>query len=284
MRSESEIRAMIEGPIPDELQVFIDKFVRWQAAHVRAEEAKVHVDVPLYQYTGLGALRGIIESESMWCTHYLCMNDPNELSHGIEVAHEVVKRLANSRADRRLRVFRDALCDLLVPDNFPSNLVFYTASFTAQRDDVGQWERYGEKGRGVAIGFSPSLFGIVDAAGLQPNEMSFVGPVLYERTAIFDRHEKAIRAAASVFFEAAVGHGEIMADMAHGLPFLDALVKQLMASPLIWNCITSKEHAKWAREQEVRLILMGQPKNLDPYVSHHFGDRNPSPTLPIHLR
>jgi hypothetical protein len=284
MRSESEIRALIDGPIPIELQSIIDEYDKWQQAHMLAEQDAFHVDTPLYQYTGLGALRGIIETETIWCTHYLCMNDPKELSHGIDIAHEVMNRIAHSKADRRLRIFRDVVCDLLVPKNFPNNIVFYTASFTAQRDDAGQWERYGEHRRGVAIGFSPSLFGIIDHVGLKPHEMSFVGPVYYDRKAIFDRHDKAMWAAATKFLRA---DRRLMADLENGLPFIDALAKHLIASPLIWNCITSKEQAKWESEREVRLILMGQPETLDPYLLHRWRedcDRVPYIPHPFKVR
>jgi hypothetical protein len=33
------------------------------------------------------------------------------------------------------------------------------------------------------------MFSIVDAAGLRPHELSFVGPVLFDRSAIFARHD-----------------------------------------------------------------------------------------------
>jgi hypothetical protein len=265
MTSDSEIRALIDGPIPVELQVAIDEYSRWQAAHVEAEQRRVHVTVPLYHYTGLSALRGIIETESVWCTDYRHMNDPSELSHGVEVTHDVLTNVARG-ADDRVGLFCRWVGDLLVPRNFAGHLDFFTVSFTEQRDDPGQWKEYGDHGRGVAIGFSPSMFAIVDAAGLRPNEISFVGPVLYQRAAIFARHEAAIRAAASIFLAAVDRHPDVMADKAKGIPFIDRIAKELIASPLIWNCITSKDHARWAREREVRLILMGQTPNLAPFV------------------
>jgi hypothetical protein len=58
------------------------------------------------------------------------MNDPSELSHGIEVAHDVLRELATG-ADRRVRLFCEAMGGLLVPGNFAGHLDFYTASFTA---------------------------------------------------------------------------------------------------------------------------------------------------------
>jgi hypothetical protein len=287
MTSISEIQALVDGPIPTELQPAIDEYRLWQTAHVEAEQSRVQVLVPLYHYTGLNALWGIIGTESVWCTDYRHMNDKNELSHGVEVAQDVLARLA-TEADNRVGLFCQWVGDLLDIRNFDGNLDFYTASFTAQRDDPRQWARYGDEGRGVAIGFSPSMFGLVDATGLQPHEISFVGPVLYDRAAIFARHDAAIRAAATIFKAAADRHPEIMADKANGLPFMDRLAKELIASPLIWNCITSKEHARWAREREIRLIVMGQTENLAsyvryrqraaervPYVAHSFRIRGP---------
>jgi hypothetical protein len=63
-------------------------------------------------------------------------------------------RLA-TEADDRVSLFCQCVGGLLNIRNFDGNLDFYTASFTAQRDDPGQWKRYGDEGRGVAIGFSP---------------------------------------------------------------------------------------------------------------------------------
>lgn len=276
MASISDIKALIDSPIPAELQPAIEEYCRWQRAHVETEQSRVRVSVPLYHYTGLNALHGIIGTESVWCTDYRHMNDENELSHGVEVAKSALARLA-TKADGRVRLFCQCVDGLLDIRNFAGNLDFYTASFTTQRDDPEQWERYGDHGRGVAIGFSPSMFGIVDAAGLQPHEMSFVGPVLYDRAAIFARHDAAIRAAAASFLIAAEQHPDIMADKANGLPFMDRLAKELIASPLIWNCITSKEHALWAREREIRLIVMGQTENLASYVQHRQREAEPVP-------
>lgn len=125
----------------------------------------------------------IIESESVWFTDYRHLNDPSELSHGVEVAHDVLTALAE-RADKRVGLFLQMIGDLLVPKNFVGNLDFYTASFTERRDDLGQWRAYGDNGHGFALGFAPKMFEVVDGGGLQPNEMSFVGPVLYDREKI----------------------------------------------------------------------------------------------------
>jgi hypothetical protein len=43
------------------------------------------------------------------------------------------------------------------------------------------------------------------------------------------------------------------------------MANELIASPLIWNCMTSK-YVAYENEREVRLVLMGQTSNLSPYV------------------
>jgi hypothetical protein len=62
------------------------------------------------------------------------------------------------------------------------------------------------------------------------------------------------------------------------------MANELIASPLIWNCITSK-HIGYEHEREVRLVLMGQRCNLTsyvhtdprgrPYIAHPFRIREP---------
>jgi hypothetical protein len=67
---------------------------------------------------------------------------------------------------------------------------------------------------------------------------------------------------------------------------MDRLAKELIASPLIWNCITSKECARWAQEREIRLIVMGQTGNLAPFVHHRLreSERIPYIVHPFRLR
>jgi hypothetical protein len=96
--------------------------------------------------------------------------------------------------------------------------------------------------------------------------MSFVGPVLYDREKILARHRRAIDAAASIFLAAAQTHAGLMAGRRVGIPFMRRMADELIASPLIWNCITSK-HFSYEVEREVRLVLMGQTCNLSPYVA-----------------
>ena len=106
-------------------------------------------------------------------------------------------------------------------------------SRSAARPGAGR--TYAEKGRGFALGFVPKVFDVVDGAGLNANEISFVGPVVYDGEEIFARHKRAIVTAASIFLAAAEAHAGLMADKRVGIPFMRRMADELIASPLIWN-------------------------------------------------
>jgi hypothetical protein len=233
------IDSLYDAPIPEELERAVREYRAWDVQQLALEQEKFTVTEPLYQYTGWSGLCRIIESQSVWFTEYRHLNDPSELSHGVEVAHEVLAAVARG-ADRRVGIFLQMVRDLLVPRNFDGSLDFFTASFTAHGDDLDQWRAYGDNARGFALGLAPKMFEVVDRAGLQANEMSFIGPVLYDKQAILARHKAAIDAAASIFLGACDMHAELMEDVNVGLPFIRRMADTLIASPLIWNCITSK--------------------------------------------
>jgi hypothetical protein len=89
------------GPIPEELEAACAEYARWNRRQVESEQAQSAITMPLYQYTGWGVLCGIIESESVWFTDYRHLNDPSELSHGVEVAQEVLHAVGQG-ADPRV--------------------------------------------------------------------------------------------------------------------------------------------------------------------------------------
>jgi hypothetical protein len=67
------------------------------------------------------------------------MNDPSELRHGIDMAKDVARLTANG-ADEIVRLFLEILSDMFSIPNFSAaKLEFLIASFSRERDDLGQW-------------------------------------------------------------------------------------------------------------------------------------------------
>lgn len=50
----------------------------------------------IYHYTGLNGLRSIIESDSLWTTHFSFLNDNNELIHDINSLENALQYLRNN--------------------------------------------------------------------------------------------------------------------------------------------------------------------------------------------
>jgi len=249
--------------LPAPLQAAIDEFKRWTAEHLKAEQDKNTVEDTLYHYTDGHGLRGIIENGQIWFTDYRHLNDPSELIHGIDMAHDVA-RMATPGADARVQLFLKTFRDMFRHSNFEATLEFYIASFSRDGDDLGQWRAYADNGHGFAIGFSPRMFRIVDQP-LPGRLPEFVGPVHYSIDDVHARHEAALGKVMSIFLNAVIANADLMEDKAIAKEFTETFVREIIAQPLIWNCLTSK-HPAYKNEQEVRLVIMGTPARVAGYV------------------
>src|SRR5579863_5935328 len=149
-------------PLPSQLQQAIEAFKGWTNQHLLSEQNNSTITETLYHYTDVRGLKGILEAGQIWFTDYRHLNDPSELTHGIDIARDVAHRIATG-ADGRVRLFLDYFLDLFRHDNFVPTLEFFIACFSRARDDLGQWRAYADNGRGAAIGLSPSLFAVADA-------------------------------------------------------------------------------------------------------------------------
>jgi hypothetical protein len=90
--------------------------------------------------------------------------------------------------------------------------------------------------------------------------------VLYKLEQVCGRHELSLDEAVAIFLAAAEANPDLMADRSIGIPFMQEFAREIIAQPLIWNCLTSK-HPAYAHESEVRLVIMGTPGDLAPHVS-----------------
>jgi hypothetical protein len=90
---------MSEGALPPELLAAIRQFVHWSAQQLEAEQAATRITTPLYHYTNATGLRGIIESQKFWFTSYRHLNDPSELTHGMDIAHRLLVGIAEQYGD-----------------------------------------------------------------------------------------------------------------------------------------------------------------------------------------
>lgn len=244
------------------LREAIEKYSAWALADCETRQTEESVTETLYHYTDGAGLKGILENGSLWFSDYRRLNDPSELQHGIEIAGDVI-RFMKTGPDARVGMFLDHVQELLTNPRVIEVSEFFIASLSKRRDDLGQWRAYAADGRGYAIGFSPKLFKIDPSH--TPADNFFVSPVVYDIWEAFQRHELAIDEAAGIFHETAIANEELMSDPEVGWPFAVDLAFELLADPLIWNCLTTK-HPAFKHEQEIRLVIMGAREALLPRV------------------
>lgn len=272
---------MSDHATPPVLQSAIDAFNKWSDDHMLSEQEQNAVDETLYHYTDGPGFKGILESATIWFTDYRHMNDPSELLHGIDMAKDVARIAANG-ADGRVRLLLETLSDMFSARNFSTTLEFLIGSFSRERDELGQWRAYADNGRGYSIGFAPHLFAIEDKQERKANENVVVGPVRYDIHEVCARHQAAIDKAAEIFLNAVEANAELVSDKRVGIPFMQDMARAVIASPLIWNCLTTK-HPAYAHEREVRLILLGLTDRLAPYITTRLRGSEIVPYVPHQL-
>lgn len=240
---------------PQVLEMAIDDYHQWADGYFRGVESRNAITEPLYHYTAIAGLEGILKSDAIWFTDYRHLNDPNELLHGLALAKRMLQRRAEAGGFERMLFAW--VNDLLNQKNFGRALEFLIASFSKNRDELGQWRAYADNARGVAIGFSPTLFLPVESTNKDPRRNVFVGPVLYDDAKTRQRHAKGLDVAGKIARDARryayrhLRHKEI------GMEFLNRLARSIIASPLIWNALTCK-HIGYRGENEVRLVMLGE--------------------------
>lgn len=105
----------------------------------------------LYHYTDYQALDGILRQAQLRVNNVLNMNDAAEMRYFMDgLCDAVAGRLEGDGDHERAEWVRELFREELKKEFFYSA---YAACFSLYRDDAAQWERYGNRGRGVCIAF-----------------------------------------------------------------------------------------------------------------------------------
>jgi len=103
---------------------------------------------PLYHYTSLNGVLGILGSRSLWASHVSYLNDASEFFHGISFAKDIAASLFME--DDYLAAFGWAARHALESIS-PTDL--YVTSFSEKGDLLSQWRGYCPAGAGICLGF-----------------------------------------------------------------------------------------------------------------------------------
>ncbi|WP_322859250.1 DUF2971 domain-containing protein [Mycobacterium europaeum] len=109
----------------------------------------------VYHYTDTQAFKGVIENAALWATDFRYLNDSGELvwtwAAFVERLDQLVKQPGDHAEAYRAQL--EALRLMNARDLMQFDDAIFVACFSELRDEVTQWAGYGDKGRGVALGF-----------------------------------------------------------------------------------------------------------------------------------
>ena len=227
-------------------------------------EERENISFPIYHFTTLDALEGILRSECLWLTRIKDLDDPTEISHVLEFSLNNIRRKA--RGDNRiLAIFCETFLSgihRVMSEQFR----FYSASFCQHGDLAHLWKVFGDEGKGARIGFSSKAFPF--ASNDKVNEESmveergandiFLYPISYD---ICDAHlkqkeatEEAFRILSSPLIRKALCYG-----CADG-----EFLKELSINLAMWILFnaTSYKLPQYQMESEVRALYVENQTNL----------------------
>ncbi len=242
------------------------QFESWAERFMLEESQRNLVRSVHYHLTDKNGLEGILRNQEVWFTEFQHLNDTAELIQGVTLVIGALRAIDMDRGDGRLKLLFDCVEHLLTNDNIGKYLTAFIASFSRSIIDVGVWRSYADDARGFAIGFAPRFFNDPRPDAHLPGRNAFSGKVYYPRGKRPKRLVEPLERAA-VAYQNTVEHypGEMAENQSAEQSLRRHFANQLIAEPLIWNCLTTK-HPGFRSERELRLVLLGMPSELAPMV------------------
>lgn len=183
----------------------------------------------LYHYTDFQALDGILRCAQLRVNNVLNMNDSAEMRHFMNrLCSAIVARLeAEGREGQAAQV------RALFAQEVKKEYSAFAACFSFHRDDAAQWERYGNRGRGVCIAFRREYLQRIARGGLSLQ-------------AVFYQDDMAGHPMVEVFCALArAGIGPLTTE--------NSAVRHALREA--WACSVSFKHPSFATEYEMRLVV-----------------------------
>ena len=235
--------------IPSEMRAALDKF-RGEAEEILASFLRSVDSTPppaiIYHYTDDAGLKGILETGKVRLSNIFSLNDPSELSHGFSIFVETLKTSA-APGPPEAKLFANSM------DRFRGRIrdtaQYFSCSFSASGDDLGQWRAYADNGRGYALGFDAALLESSfekQSQGPIPNTASF--PITYEDAKLAAIHSDLV---SRMFNLISLPRGRKLSDAVVNAYMGELTV--MLALHAMHACLFFK-HPGYRNEQEYRFL------------------------------
>ena len=210
----------------------------------------------LYHYTDFQALDGILRCAQLRVNNVLRMNDSAEMKHFMNrLCAAAVDRLegegSGEQARRLQALFREEL---------KKEYSAFAACFSFHRDDAAQWERYGNRGRGVCIAFRREHL-----------EKIAVGALSLQM--VFYQNDMAGHPMVEVFYNL----------LKRGADLAGEEVQRAMNDA--WACSVSFKHPSFRSEYEMRLVVSPfEKEDLNVQPCYHVSKERIKKYYPLDLK
>lgn len=127
----------------------------WLARHEIEDDYFESDSNLLYHFTNASGLKGIVQNGSLWFSDVRYLNDMSEVSHGVGVVSDIVRKKINKFSDiGQTQQMLEQVVDYLQPGSAQGfDIDFYAASFCTSGDLLSQWREYAG-GAGYAVGLA----------------------------------------------------------------------------------------------------------------------------------
>lgn len=151
-------QVLIEAPEPH--------ISRCMTAILNEVVAQEKPPLPLWHYTTLSALHGIVESRMLWASDLGFLEDPEELRYGLEFIHDYAeKRGTKPYVDELERAICQSIASaagIRLASLEARYSRFFSFSLSGADDLLSQWRAYAPAKDGAALGLAPRA--LVDMA------------------------------------------------------------------------------------------------------------------------
>ncbi len=212
----------------------------------------------LYHYTDFQALDGILRCAQLRVNNVLNMNDSAEMRHFMNrLCAAIVDRLRQEgRPEQALQI------QALFAQEVRKEHSAFAACFSFHRDDAAQWERYGNRGRGVCIAFRREFL-----------QRIAKGPLSLQ--AVFYRDDMAGHPMVEVFCALAAEGGPLSLD--------SPAVREALREA--WACSVSFKHPSFSTEYEMRLVVSPfEKEEFDVRPCYHVSKERIKKYYPLDLK
>ena len=189
-----------------------------------------HYDDILYHYTDFQALDGILRHAQLRVNNVLNMNDAAEMRYFMNrLCDAVAGRLEDEGDLRKAAQVKELFKEALKREFYHPA---YAACFSLHRDDAAQWERYGNRGRGVCVAF-------------QGKYLQKMAQGALSLQTVFYQEDMSTHNLTGVFYRLVKRNEELSAES----PDIQKALNYA------WSCSAAFKHPSFLSEKEVRLVV-----------------------------